>query len=99
SAAARCSVETRSVAGRLAPPRSETGHRGRAPGHPGRLKGSVTSFGANMWFAGSDPTNMPVVGDFDNDGQSLRLRPGGTPLVPRVFSRGARRKGRRSATR
>ena len=29
---------------------------------------SVTSFGANMWFEGSDPTNTPVAGDFDGNG-------------------------------
>ena len=29
---------------------------------------TTTSFGANMWFEGSDDTNSPVAGDFDGDG-------------------------------
>ena len=29
---------------------------------------SVQNFGGNMWFAGNAPTNVPVAGDFDNDG-------------------------------
>ncbi|MEM1178505.1 MAG: hypothetical protein AAGM22_09180 [Acidobacteriota bacterium] len=28
---------------------------------------TTTSYGAGMWFGGSDPADMPVVGDFDND--------------------------------
>ncbi|MEM9599104.1 MAG: hypothetical protein AAGD06_32855 [Acidobacteriota bacterium] len=30
---------------------------------------TITSYGGGMWFAGSDPANMPVVADFDNDGR------------------------------